>query len=110
MLLNSITYKLFSSFLIFLLDVGRMDLESLRSSSSTANITMNDVRDWCKEYEEKYIKKVSTATDEQEANEFDDKKPKSKKRKPYKPRQSKGIKKLLLTEAIVDNDDGVCLL
>ena len=88
-----------------------MDLESLRSSSSTANITMNDVRDWCKEYEAKYIKKGSTATDKQEANDFDDEQPKSKKRKPYKPRQSKGIKKLLLTEAIVDNDDdGVCLL
>ena len=85
-----------------------MDLESLRANSSNANITMNDVREWCKEYEEKNIKKGSTTAEQQEENDITIEKTtiKSKKKK-KKPRKSKTNKLMLLTEDEEFNDNQI---
>lgn len=84
-----------------------MDLESLRANSSNANITMNDVREWCKDYEEKNIKKGSTTAEKQEENDVTIEKTTRKySRKTKKPRKSK-TNKMLLTEDEEFNDNQI---
>ena len=83
-----------------------MDLESLRANSSNANITMNDVREWCKEYEEKNIKKGSTTAEQQEENDITiEKTTRKTSRKTKKPRKSKTNNLMLLTEDEEFNDN-----
>lgn len=90
-----------------------MDLESLRANSSNANITMNDVREWCKDYEEKYIKTGSTTAEQEEENDVFtiEKTTRKSSRKTKKPIKSKTTKLMLLTEdEEFNDDDGLCLL
>ncbi len=79
-----------------------MDLESLRVGNSNVNVTMNDVRDWCKVYEEKHIKTSTTTSNKQEKTCYADL---ENDTKPKKKRTRKTTKSTAKTMVLVEDDE-----
>ena len=79
-----------------------MDLESLRAGNSNVNVTINDVRDWCKVYEEKHIKTSTTTSNKQKTPCYADL---ENDTKPKKKRTRKTTKSTAKTMLLVEDDE-----